>query len=170
MSRIGWIPSPSDNGPQQRRSLWRLFPLAVIAGLAVVVAVNAGLVYAALESFPGKSGNAGFALSNHYDAVLEQARLGSELGWAMEASTDDAGRAVVTVTARDGSPLRGATVSGSAERPIGAPATHRLRFYENDGGRYVADALMPMPGQWDLTLSVSSGADDMAATRRIIVH
>jgi nitrogen fixation protein FixH len=170
MSRIGWIPSPSDNGPPQRRSLWRLFPVAVIAGLAVVVAVNAGLVYAALESFPGKSGDAGFALSNHYDAVLEQVRRGSELGWVMEATTDDAGRAVVTVTARDGSPLPGATVTGFGERPLGAPEMHRLRFHDNDLGRYVADAPMPMPGQWDLTLSVSSGGHDMAATRRIIVH
>ena len=51
-----------------RRSLWRFFPLAVVAGLAFVVLVNAGLVYAALYSFPGKTGDEGFELSNHYDA------------------------------------------------------------------------------------------------------
>ena len=31
-----------------RRSLWRFFPLAVVAGIAFVVLVNVGLVYAAL--------------------------------------------------------------------------------------------------------------------------
>jgi hypothetical protein len=55
-----------------RRSLWRFFPLAVVAGLAFVVLVNAGLVYAALHSFPGKTGDEGFELSNHYDAVIER--------------------------------------------------------------------------------------------------
>jgi len=83
---------------------------------------------------------------------------------------DDAGRAVVTVADRDGSPLRGATVTGSGERPLGATETHRLRFRETAAGRYVADVPLPMPGQWDLTLSASTGTHDMAATRRIIVH
>ena len=36
--------------------------------------VNAGMVYAALHSFPGKAGDEGFDLSNHYDAVLERER------------------------------------------------------------------------------------------------
>jgi len=42
-----------------RRSLWRFFPLAIVAGLGVVVGVNVVMVYAALHSFPGQAGNEG---------------------------------------------------------------------------------------------------------------
>ena len=45
--------------------------------------VNAGLVYAALHSFPGKAGDEGFALSNHYDAVLEREQREAALGWTV---------------------------------------------------------------------------------------
>ena len=57
-----------------------------------------------------------------------------------------------------------------AERPLGAPDTQALAFHETDGGRYVADAALLAPGQWDLTLSASAAGHDIAATRRVIVR
>ena len=79
-----------------------------------MVLVNAGLVYAALHSFPGKAGDEGFDLSNHYDVVLERGQREAALGWTVAARTDAAGRPEVTLTDRDGSPLRGASVAASA--------------------------------------------------------
>ena len=77
--------------------------------MALVVAVNAGMVYAALHSFPGAAeGDEGFALSNHYDVVLERAQREAALGWTVAAQADEAGRAVVTLTDRIGArPARG---------------------------------------------------------------
>jgi nitrogen fixation protein FixH len=170
MSHIRWIPPPSDKMPRRAGSLWRLFPLAVIVAMSVVVAVNAGLVYAALYSFPGKAGDEGFDLSNHYDAVLERAQREAALGWTMLAQTDEAGLPMVTLTGRDGSPLRGASVAATAERPLGALATHRLAFHETSPGRYVAGTALTPAGQWDLTLSASTDGRGMTATRRIIVR
>jgi nitrogen fixation protein FixH len=166
MSYLGWIPPQSAP-----RSGWRFFPLAVIAAMAVVVAVNAGMVYAALHSFPGAAGgDEGFELSNHYDAVLAHARHEAALGWAMSAEADDEGRAVVTLLGRDGAPLHNASVNASAARPLGAPQTRTLGFHEAAGGRYVADTTLPVPGQWELTLSASVDGETMAATRRVIVR
>jgi nitrogen fixation protein FixH len=153
-----------------RRSLWRYFPLAIVGGLGLVVVVNAGMVYAALHSFPGQAGDEGFMLSNHYDAVLEREQREASLGWTVEARVDAAGRPEVRVTDRDGSPLRGVSMAASAERPLGAPETQSLVFRETAAGSYVADAVLPMAGQWELTLSASFGGHEMAATRRVIVH
>src|SRR5215475_12327788 len=133
-----------------RRSLWRFFPLAIAAGLGLVVVVNAGLVYAALHSFPGKAGDEGFALSNHYDAVLEREQRASALGWTVVAQVDAAGLPEVRLSGADGAPLRGAVVSGAVERPLGASVPRSLTFHEADAGRYVADAVLPAAGQWDL--------------------
>jgi nitrogen fixation protein FixH len=166
MSYIRWIPA----SPSPRGSAWRLFPWLATAAMSVVVVVNAGMIYAALASFPGKAGNEGFELSNQYDAVLDHAQRMAELGWTMRAQADAAGTPEVTLTDRDGAPLTGATVAAAAERPLGDPATRRLAFHEGTAGRYVADAALPLPGQWDLTLSASADGHTMAATRRIVVR
>lgn len=171
MSHIRWVPPPSDTLPPGRRSLWRFFPLGVVAAMSVVIAVNAGMIYSALHTFPGAAGgDEGFALSNNYNAVLDQAQRDAALGWSVQASSDQAGRPVVNLTSRDGRPLHGASIAASAERPLGAPETLRLTFHEAIAGQYVADAALPARGQWDLTLLASSGAQEIAATRRIIVR
>jgi nitrogen fixation protein FixH len=151
------------------RSGWRFFPLAVTAGIGVVVAVNAGMVYAALQSAPGKVGE-GFALSNRYGAVLAEAEREGALGWTVKARAEGDGRPAVTLTDRDAAPLRGASVAAIARRPLGPPEMRTLVFRESDAGRYVADAALPVPGQWDLTLSASVARDTVAVTRRVIVH
>jgi nitrogen fixation protein FixH len=153
-----------------RRSLWRFFPLAIVAGLGLVVVVNAGMVYAALHSFPGQAGDEGFELSNHYDAVLEREQHQAALGWTLMVRTDASGRPEVRLSDRDGAPLRGASVAASAERPLGAPETQSLVFRESDAGRYVVDTALPAAGQWEMTLSASFGGHDITATRRVIVH
>jgi nitrogen fixation protein FixH len=166
MSYIDW----RDATPQGR-SAWRFFPWAVVGAIAVVVAVNAGMVYAALHSFPGAAeGDEGFALSNHYDVVLERAQHEAALGWVVSAEADDAGRAVVLLTDRAGTGLHGATVEATAERPLGAPDRRLLAFHEMAVGRYVADASLPMKGQWELTLTTSAEGRAMAVTRRVIVR
>ncbi len=153
-----------------KRSSWRFFPWAVVAGLGFVVLVNAGMVYAALHSFPGQAGDEGFALSNHYDAVLERERRDTMLGWTMVAQTDDAGRAEVRLTYSEGLPLRGASLAGTARRPLGAPETRSVAFHEVADGRYVTDAVLPAAGQWELTLLASFAGHEVAVTRRVIVH
>jgi nitrogen fixation protein FixH len=171
MSYIRWNPpASSGRAPEPAQSVWRLFPWLVAAAMGVVVIVNAGMIFAALDSFPGKTGSDGFDLSNQYDAVLDHAQRAAELGWTMLARTDGIGRPEVTLTDRQGSPLSGASVAAAAERPLGAPETHRLVFHETDAGHYVADTALTLPGQWDLTLSVSASNNQVAATRRIIVR
>ncbi len=166
MSYIDWRAAAP-----QGRSAWRFFPLAVIGAMALVVAVNAGLVYAAMHSFPGAAeGDEGFALSNHYDAVLERAQHEAALGWTVTAHADEAGRAVVMLADRNGVALRGATVGARAERPLGAPEARALMFHEIEQGTYIADAVLPLKGQWELTLTASEQGQTMAVTRRVIVR
>jgi nitrogen fixation protein FixH len=166
MSYIDW----RDATPQGR-SAWRFFPWAVAGAIMLVVAVNAGLVFAALQSFPGAAeGDEGFALSNHYDAVLERAQREAALGWIVSAQADDTGRAVVSLTDRTGVALHGAIVEATAERPLGAPERRALAFHEVAVGQYVADASLPMKGQWDLTLRASEQGRTVAVTRRVVVR
>lgn len=152
------------------KSLWRFFPWAVAAGIGLVVMVNGGMIYAAIHSFPGRADEEGFLLSNHYDAVLAHAEHEASLGWSLAAQVDAEGRPVLTLKDRNGAPLRDASLTGLAERPLGARERHPLVFHENNAGQYVADARLPAPGQWELTLSASAEGHDVAATRRVVVR
>lgn len=153
-----------------RNSPWRWFPLALMGGLGVVILVNAGMVFAALKSFPGKAGSQDFELSNRYDAVLQRSERDATLGWTVQATTDGARLPVVVLTERDGKPLRGASLEGMAERPLGPTETQHLAFHESTAGRYVADTVLLEQGQWELTLSASAGGRQIAATRRVVVR
>jgi nitrogen fixation protein FixH len=167
MSYLRWIP-PQSNGTSPR-SAWRLFPWLIGAAMGVVVVVNVGMIYAALASFPGNAGEEGFGLSNQYNAVLDHVEREAELGWTMLARANG-GRPEVTLADRQGSPLSGASITASVERPLGAREARRLIFRETAAGRYVSDTALTLRGQWDLALSASVGGHAVTATRRIIVR
>ncbi len=155
-------------GPEQG-SVWRWFPWALAASMGVVVAVNIAMVSFALHTFPGQAGSDGFDLSNHYDQVLEKVQQQAALGWEVRLLPGDAGRPVLVLTDRSGAPLRDAQVQATAERPLGPPETTHLVFRDAGRGRYVADAALTMPGQWELQLSASAQGHTIAATRRMVV-
>ncbi len=152
------------------RSWWRWFPWMLVAALLLVVAVNGGLIYAAMTSFPGKAANDGFDLSNRYNIVMAEARRETALGWNVAARAEPDGRPMVTVSDSAGAPLRDVVLTAVAERPLGAPHMQQLGFREAAAGRYVADAALPERGQWDVTLTASMQGNEIRLTRRIIVR
>lgn len=158
-------------GQQQcdERSLWRFFPLWVVAAFLLVFAANGGLIFSALSTFPGETGDDGFSLSNSYDRILRIAESEARLGWQVEAQAEG-GRVGLALRAADGSALDYATVTGTAERPIGPPTTTRLRFHRSVPGLYAADAVLPLPGQWDVLIDIESEGHHLHATRRVIVR
>lgn len=157
------------HGPAPRRgSAWRWFPLALIAVMSVVFAVNGIMVWCALGTFPGQAGSDGFDLSNHYDRVLETVQREAALGWQIRATTDAAGRPELRLTDRAGMPLRGAQVVATAERPLGPRETTPLVFRDDGTGRYVADAVLAAQGQWELQLTASANGQTLVSTRRVV--
>jgi nitrogen fixation protein FixH len=151
------------------RSAWNIFPWAVVAAMSLVVVVNVGMVYYALDTFPGQTSGDGFDVSNHYNQILAVAQRQAALGWNVQVAADDAGRAVVALTDRAGTPLQGARVNATAERPLGAPQATRLVFHDAGAGRYVADAALIAPGQWELEVSAAANGHAVTVTRRVVV-
>ena len=147
---------------------WRYFPHAMVGAIGLMVVVDSGLAWTALHSFPGVAATDVFDHSNSYDAVLAIAEREAALGWTLKADVQDS-HPVVLLSGRDGAGLHGAAVVGTAERPLGAANAAALTFREASPGRYVADAALALPGQWDLKLEAKSGNDSVHATRRLIV-
>ena len=154
-------------GPQ--RSVWRLFPWAMVGCLLVVVAVNGVLAWAALSSFPGNAVADDFGTSNRYNHILAQAELQAALGWSVTTSMD-AGRPVLTLTAKDGTPLDGAAIMSVTQRPLGLPQTVTQHFQAIGPGRYRADIALAQPGNWDMMVRVASQGHVLAVTRRVVLR
>jgi len=158
------------HGPgKQPGTSWNWFPWWIAGSMGVVIAVNIAMVTFALHTFPGQAGSDGFDLSNHYDQVLAKVQQQAALGWDVRLLPGDAGHPVLVLTDRSGAPLRDAQVQGIAARPLGPPETTPLVFRDAGPGRYVADAPLTMPGQWEMEISVAAQGHTIATTKRIVI-
>lgn len=150
-------------------SPWRWFPIGLIAVMAMVLAVNGYMVFAAVRTFPGSAGIDGFDLSKEYGRVLEAESAQAALGWRVETTFDAQRHALLMVTDRDGKPLADAAIDVEAERPVG-PKDHTVLAVRDLGrGRLQSDTTL-FSGQWDLMVTVRSGEHVYSTTRRLMVR
>lgn len=149
------------------RTAWRFFPLAIVGGIGITVAVNAAMIWSALATFPGKAGRDGFELSNRYNMVLQREQGQATIGWSVRASLDPKGRAMVTLTDAETRPLSNAKVTAVATRPLGAQRATDLVLTDQGGGRYLADLALDAPGQWDLSIIATASGQSLTVTRRV---
>jgi nitrogen fixation protein FixH len=149
-------------------TVWRWFPVGLIAAMGVVFAVNGYMIYDALSTFPGAAGTDGFDLSNAYKHVLATAQQQAALGWQIEADVTPSRFPLIRLTDRNGAPLAAAAIDAQAERPVGPADSTALPFRSIGDGRYQADTSL-YAGQWDIKLTVHADGRLYSATRRVIV-
>lgn len=149
-------------------TVWRWFPVGLIAAMGLVFAVNGYMVYDALETFPGQAGQDGFDLSNEYQRVLATAQQQAALGWKIEADATPTRIPVLHLTDRSGAPLAADAIDARAERPVGPTEATVLLFKPVADGRFQADKSL-FSGQWDIMLTVRADGRQYSATRRVVV-
>jgi nitrogen fixation protein FixH len=147
---------------------WRQFPRYMMLAMLFVVAVNARFIYVAIATFPGAASNDDFDTSNRYNSVLAGVAAQNALGWTEQARADGS-TATIDLTGPDHQALVGATVTATAERPIGTDAPLDVSFREAAPGHYVGMPALPGSGQWDLQLRVAADGHQVRVTRRVIV-
>ncbi len=158
--------TPRRRGP---RSAWDWFPWAIAASLALVILVNAGMIWAALATFPGQAGEDGFDLSNSFNEMLHAAAKQKALGWHVTLGVDSAGHLGVALAGPDGKPLPGATAQAVAERPVGPRETQHLAMLPRPGGAF--RAVLPLArGQWQVALTIHAAGHVYAIDRQLIVE
>jgi len=151
------------------RSPWDWFPWAIWISLLVVIVINAGMIWAALSTFPGSAGVDGFDASNNYNQVLAAEARAQALGWHIALRLRDGARPVLDLTGAHGRAVADATVSAEAERPVGPPDRRVLVWREMAPGRFVATAALPR-GVWDMRLILRAGGHAVTARRTLIAE
>jgi nitrogen fixation protein FixH len=146
-------------------------PWLFAAGFAVVVLVNAVMIWLAVSSFSGLySANARQHGLRYNDVIAEQVARDA-LGWTVAVTwMASAGRLQVDVRDAAGLPLTGARVSASLVRPVERRRPISVPMPPRDGGRYEAEVQLPVRGNWDVDVVVEHDGHRWASTRRMILQ
>jgi nitrogen fixation protein FixH len=155
---------------RRRRSL---IPLIFFAAFAVVFAVNGTMIYFAVRSTPALVTEKPFERGKAYNAELDAAAAQARLGWsatvALEQHAAPRSELIILITDRGGAPVEGLAVAARLTRPVGHAAPLDVAFVEIAPGRYVAMVVVPVPGQWQLTLLARRGNDEFTLGHRLTV-
>lgn len=155
-----------------RRGSW--IPWIFVAGFAVVTAVNAVMVWVAVDSFTGLETERSYDRGLAYNRNLEAARRQQTLGWQADLATE--GRAltglelILEVRDRAGRPVSDALVEGRLRRPGAAELDRQVELQAVAQGSYRATLALPAPGLWDAHLRVTRGADRLVVDQRLVVR
>jgi|LNFM01.1.fsa_nt_gb nitrogen fixation protein FixH len=126
---------------------------AMLAFFGAIIAVNVTFAVYAIQSFPGEDVRRSYLQGVQYNDTLAERRAQAALGWqASTALRRDADGAFVevTLTARDGTAIGGADITGSLQWPTSSQHDHELSFEPVGGGRYIARLGELQPGRWRL--------------------
>jgi nitrogen fixation protein FixH len=147
-----------------KRGRW--IPWVFVGGMALVVAVNMVLVFAALTTFTGVTTGQSYDRGRAYNAVLAEAARQDALGWTPRVAFGG-GMLDVSVTDREGQPVRG-RLEGVLLRPLEGREVP-LDFVAAGPGRFRAAPALPARGQWEARLALTDGRGDRLDIRQRII-
>lgn len=147
-----FAPAAFAPAARPRRSAW--IPWVFVGAMALVIAVNGVLIWAALSTFTGVTVGHAYDRGLAYNDVLAESARQQSLGWRTTVRLADG---LLTLDAEDAEarPIAG-TVQGLLLRPLSGD-TLPLSFVAAAPGRYIAEARPPQPGQWEARLVLSTG-------------
>lgn len=158
-----------EQGVARARSSWRWFPFGLIGALVAVFAVNGGMVYTAVRTFPGSAGEDGYDLSNQYGRVLAETARQASLGWQIRVEMGVGRHVLLALTDRNGKALDAAKIEAQAERPVGPPSITPLVLHRTVEGQFTSREALA-PGQWTVTVSVTLNGQVLNATERLVTR
>ncbi|RMF11649.1 MAG: hypothetical protein D6763_02545 [Alphaproteobacteria bacterium] len=154
-----------------RRPLTGQGVLAWLIGFfAVVFLVNGIFVYFAQKSWTGLDRDDAYRRGLDYNRTLAAARSQRELGWSVEldlVATPDGRYRLFTKFLDDAdAPLFGLAVEALIRHPIRDAYDQSVTLRSAGEGRYVADIVLPHPGQWDVEVEARGAADQRFRVRK----
>ncbi|MEQ9349035.1 MAG: FixH family protein, partial [Alphaproteobacteria bacterium] len=139
---------------------------------ALIFLANGAFIWLALDTWSGLTSDESYAEGLAYNDTLRQAETQAALGW--QVGTDvrplDGGHMAIELELRDrdGSVLRGLTLEGRLTRPTAAGLDQALAFVAVGDGRWRAELVAPVAGQWDLEVEVARDDQVFRLRQRIM--
>ena len=147
--------------------------LAILLGAFIAVAaVNGLMIWYAESSWTGLVSDSAYEQGLGFDRMLAESRAEAALGWQGAIAYDaGAGRLTVTLANQAGAPLTGLELSAQWLRPTREGFDRTIALTELAPGRYGAAIRPPLPGQWDVRVTVmEQGRARFHAQKRLIIE
>jgi nitrogen fixation protein FixH len=164
------LPPSSTRGAASRD---RWIPWAFVGGMLTVVAVNAGLIYFAMDSWTGLAVQKPYERGVAYNQVLAAASAQEALGWRLDVmprQTDGETEMVIAAQDRAGTPLDGLRIVARVSRPLEPAAPLSITLQPVAHGRYAAGLGQHLrAGQWEVRVTASRGEDISRTVHRVVL-
>lgn len=160
-------PQPEKQGLTGRHVL-----IGMIAFFAVIGAVNAVMIYLAINTMPGTQVKSAYEASQGFNRGLDAIAAQDKLGWQVDVATTGLHSGAplnVHVRDRNGEAMAGLEVRVRVERPTDARLDRKLTLVETGGGRYSAALPELVAGQWTLIIEIFRGDTRRFVSERRIV-
>jgi nitrogen fixation protein FixH len=149
----------------------RYIPWLFVGGFALVVAVNATMIWFAVGSFAGLYTPKPRDRGLHYNQILAEQQRRDALGWHVEAAwRPETGRLEIAVFDADGQPLAPSRLMAELVRPVEKRPPIGIALAATDIGRFAGHVDLPERGNWDLDIVVERGSERYALTRRMFLR
>lgn len=145
-----------------------LFPL----GLGLVIAVNMGMLWFALSTFPGTVTRNAYEEGRKYDRILAVEAKQAQLGWVVDIAfaADVADTLEVRYRDREGRPIDGLVPAVVASRPVGDSTIVEATLHPSGAGLYRGALPLPRRGVWDLRVSAENGDGRYYSATRVTLR
>jgi nitrogen fixation protein FixH len=161
--------------PRVQRPAGWWYPRVFIAGMLVVVAANAVLVYFALSTWSGLETTNHYRKGLAYNEALAATQRQQDRGWKMRLefrplatdTTERRGVLRATFSDRDNRPLADLAVEAEVVRPTHEGHDLSLSLRHQGTGVYAAEVVLPLPGQWDARVHASRRDEWFQAKQRL---
>ncbi|MBT6513027.1 MAG: FixH family protein [Rhodospirillaceae bacterium] len=151
----------------------RWIPSIFVIGFAIVLAVNATMIWVAVGTFSGLASDDYYDRGRNYNATLASAADMAELGWQSEVAVVALGDGVWRVDARVSgardTPLLGAEVLARFVRPADADEDFDLELVSDGQGVWSAEFDPPSDGLWEIRLFVERDGSLSASEHRMVL-
>ena len=144
----------------------RAFLFWLLGAFGVVFAVNGIFVTEAIETFRGGDEQNPYLQGIDYNHTLARRAEQVALGWRATIGEQDH-RILVTLKARDGSPVRGEELQGELHHPSDANLDRAIAFRAIAPGLYAAEMKDAKPGAWDVVVRAADVKKPFEASRRL---
>lgn len=150
--------------------------LGVIGFLLVVISVNALFIYLAFKQPPNLVVNNYYERGKAYAMKEAAGEQEKQLGWSGVIMTPPDSRVnqqqpyEVLIQGKNSAGLNLESVTLFAYRPSDMTADFSVPLNKMSAGRYSADIVFELPGNWDLIVEAKLGDDEFLIPRRIYIN
>ncbi|MHA1535977.1 MAG: FixH family protein [Alphaproteobacteria bacterium] len=149
-------------------------PWSFLAFFAVVVSVNAGMIFAAFDTWSGLTTKDSYGSGIGYNKAIEAAAAQRRRGWRAQAAFvptgASRGRIEISMRDRQGTALVALDIAVLFVRPTRSGRDFTTRLAHRGDGRYTADIAFSLPGQWRAEFTARRGRDIHRADKTIQVR